>query len=259
MKCTQCGGRAQLPLCRTCTAQLDAMLADLGWLLYELEVTARRQDRLTVGMTRPSERPSPANMGAVELLRSIQSQLRWLSTNSTLPVAAGPRLLVWWLRRQELASRSDAAVFYRHIQALVGVSGHGPVHDLINRCDRRFAGDCPDCGALCYAREEDVYTLCPGCGAPIDVAKNQHRALMEYDLLPERALLAVLDNLGEHVPRVRLYSWIKDGRLSPCGYLSSGGVVARKGSSRDPRVYSLTRTRALRRREQTPQLSLAHP
>ena len=254
MKCTQCEGRSQLPLCKTCKSQLDQMLADLSWLLHELEVTAARQDRLTVGMARPAERPSPANMGAVELLRSIQVQLSGLAHGVKLP----PRMLVWWLRELDLASRDDAAHCYRAIQSLVGASGRGPVHDIINRCDRRFAGDCPDCGELCYARDEDIYITCGACKIPIDVAKNQHRALMEYDLLPERALLAVLDNLGEHVSRVKLYSWIKAGKIWPAGYLGKEGVVARKGGHRDPRVYSLTRARTLRRREQTPQLSLAY-
>ena len=263
MKCQQCGGRAQLPLCKTCTGQLGGMLDDLGWLLHELEITAARQDKLTVG-TLPAGvvHPSPINVGAIELLRSIGGQLRWLVGgffNNDLPVAAQPRLMVWMLRRDldKLAWRSDAETCYRTIQRLVGPTGHGPIHDTINRCDRRFAGDCPDCGVLLYAREEDIYTTCPACEMPVDVDKNQTRALAEYDLLPERALLNVLDNLREHVPRVTLYGWITTGKLPVAGYLSSDGVVARKGGPRDPRVYSLNRARTLRRREQTPQLALA--
>jgi hypothetical protein len=258
MKCTQCGGRAQLSLCSRCADQLDGMLIDLGWLLSELEVTAVRQDRLTRGVSKRSEHPSPANISAVELLRSIREELRWLSAGiNLLPMGVTPRLMVWWMRQHfdEIIRRSDAATFYRSVAHLVGFPG--PVHSLINRFDHRSAGDCPECGRVCYARTEDVYTVCRECGTPIDVAKNRTRTIIEYDLLPERALLAVLDNLEEHVPRVRLYGWIKAGKLPVAGYLSSDGVVAHKGGHRDPRVYSLTRTRALRRREQTPQPALA--
>jgi len=225
------------------------MLADLSWLLGELEVTARRQDRLTLGGSRSAERPLPANMGAIDLLRSIKDQLSDLTNG----VKLSPRMLVWWLRELDLASRDDAATCYRTIQRLV--SFPGPVHDAINRPDRKFVGDCPECGRLCYARTEDVYTTCGDCGTPIDIEKNRVRTIVEYDLLPERALLNVLDNLDEHVSRVRLYGWIKDGRLSPAGYLTSSGV-ARKGGHRDPRVYSLRRARALR--QQTSQPVLAH-
>jgi hypothetical protein len=59
----------------------------------------------------------------------------------------------------------------------------------------------------------------------------------------------VLDNLGEHVPRVTLYSWITSGRLPVAGYLSKGGVVARKGHRSEPKVFSLAAARALRRKE----------
>jgi hypothetical protein len=259
MKCTQCGGRAQLSLCARCTTQLDQMLDDLSWLLGELETTATRQDRLTTGGSRSADQPSPANLGAVELLRAIREELRWLAAGiNLLPMGVAPRLVVWWLRQHfdEIVRRSDAATFYRSVARLVGFSTPGPVHAVINRPDRKFVGDCPECGELCYAHTEDVYTVCPQCGVPIDVQKNRTRTIVEYDLLPERALLQILDNLREHVPRVTLYSWIKSGRLPIAGYLSSDGVVAHKGGPRDPRVYSLSRARALRRREQTPQLAL---
>jgi hypothetical protein len=256
MKCDECGGRAQRPLCGRCVDTLGVMLTDLDWLLRELEVTAARQDRLTVGMAAASEHPWPVNISACELLRSIGAELRWIVP---VPVAADPRLLVWWLRKHldEIVARSDAGVIYRAIRRLAGTSGHGPIHDLINRPDRRFAGQCPDCQALCYARHEDVYAACPSCGLPIDVEKNRSATIVAHDLLPERVLLAVLDNLDEHVSRVRLYGWITTGRLPIAGYLSSSGVVARRGSRHDPRVYSLSRARALRRREQTPKLVLA--
>jgi hypothetical protein len=245
MKCGQCGGRAQLVLCTRCRGQLEGMLADLGWLLRELEVTATRQDRLSVGKSRRTGHSSPANMGAIELRRSIAGELQQISG-----LKADPRLLVWMLRRDvdRIVTRPDAAAVYRRISRMVGFARPGPLHDAINRPDVRFAGECADCGELCYSRHEDTYVTCPGCGLPVDVERNRTRTVIEYDLLPERALLSILDNLNEHVPRVTLYAWIKAGRLPAAGYLSRTGVVAHKGGPRDPRVYSLDRARALRRR-----------
>jgi hypothetical protein len=48
---------------------------------------------------------------------------------------------------------------------------------------------------------------------------------------------------------VTLYSWITSGRLPVAGYLSKGGVVARKGHRSEPKVFSLAAARALRRKE----------
>lgn len=262
MQCQQCGGRAQLPLCPRCVAQFEQMLGDLGWLVRQLEITAERQDRLNTGGARGSEHPLPANMSAIELLRSVSYTLRWLvdgMISTVLPTAAPSTVLIWWLqhRLDELARRGDAARCYQAVQDLVGASGHGPIHDVINRCDRVFCGDCPDCGELCYAWADDVYTTCAVCGAPLDVERNQLRALAEYDLLPERALFTVLDNLGEHVSRVRFYAWVSAGKLPPAGYLGPDGIVVHRGAHRAPRVYSLSRVRALRRREQSSQPVLA--
>jgi hypothetical protein len=259
MKCTQCGGRGQLPLCTRCVDQLEGMLTDLSWLLGELEVTADRQDRLSVGKSRRMGHASPANVGAIELQRAVREELRWTVGRPTLPIR-NPQLWVWWIRTHldEIVRAPDAAAVYRTVVRLSGFHSPGPIHHAINKPERRFAGECPDCGELCYARcYEDIYATCGACGLPVDVEKNRTRTVVEYDLLPERALLQILDNLDEHVPRVTLYAWIKTGKLPGAGYLSANGIVAHKGGPRDPRVYSLDRARALRRREQTPQLALA--
>jgi hypothetical protein len=247
MECSHCGRRAHIPLCNTCVESLGGMLTELVWLLRELEITAARQDRLTLGVARLVEHPSPANMGAVELLGSVGTQLRGI-----VDLALEPRALARWLydHLDELTRRPDAARCYRTVQHLVGISSAGgPIHDVINRPDRRCAGDCPECGEICYGRTADTYCVCGCCGTPIDIARNRARAIAEYDLLPERALLTILDNLGEHVPRVRFYGWVKAGKLPTAGYLGRSGIVARRGGRHDPRVYSLRRVRALRQRE----------
>ena len=251
MKCTQCSGRSQLPLCRRCTDTLDAMLSSLCWLLGELETTAARQDRLAVGKSAQFTHPMPANHSAYELLRSVGRQLEGVAAalDPSLPSAA-PQLVAWWLRRHlpSLVRLSDVDVHFRVIAHLAGYVAPGPIHDAINRPEWRFAGPCPDCGTLCYARYEDVYTACRECGLPIDVEKNRSATIVDHDLLPEKLLLTVLDNLNEHVSRVKLYSWITSGRLPVAGVLDTWG---RRGT----RVYSLARARALR---QTAELSLAH-
>jgi hypothetical protein len=238
------------------------MLTDLGWLLRELEVTATKQDRLSIGKNRRVEHASPINMGATELLRSIRKELRFAVGRFTYGVLphVDARLWVWWLREHisEVVQRSDAAVVYRSIERMVGgLSSPGPIHDAINRTDTRFAGECPECGACCYGRHEDVYAVCDYCGTPVDIERNRTRTVIEYDLLPVQAMLNVLDNLNEHVSRVKLYGWITSGRLPSAGYLTASGVVACKGGPKDPRVYSLDRARNLRWREQTSQPALA--
>ena len=254
MKCQQCDGRAQLPLCKRCTTQLAEMLIDLGWLVGELEVTAGRRDRLTTGMARATEHPAPISFGAVDLMRDVTTQLRHLHGVVLLPE---PRQVVKWLHRHfdELVRAPDAHKIYRAIERLVGFNSNGPIHDAINRPDVRFAGQCPDCGEYCYSRHADIYAVCDECGLPVDVEKNRLRTIAAYDLLTERVLFAVLDNLDEHVSRVRLYEWIKSGRLPVAGYLTSSGIVMSKGGHKDPRVFSLRRVRALR--QQTSQLALA--
>lgn len=258
MKCVQCTGRSQLPLCKRCVAQLGELLDDLDWLIGQLEITATRQDRLTVGMSRAFGHPMPANHPACELLRDVGAELgRVAAALSPTLGPLAPRLTVWWLRQRldALAGLSDADRHYRTVAHWAGFPS--PIHDLINRPDRRFAGSCPDCKTLCFARHDDVYTTCGECGIPIDVERNRAATIVAHDLLPERALLITLDNLDEHVSRVKLYSWITSGRLPVAGYLSSGGVVSHKGARRDPKVYSLGRARALRYREQTSDLALA--
>ena len=227
------------------------MLADLSWLLRELEVTAGRQDRLTVGAVRSASSPAQINFGADGLMGDVGIELQTVVSALGGPwTPASPRQRVRWLRGrlEALADLKDARQHYRTIEDWAGRNGPGPIHDLINRPDRRFAGDCPDCGELTWARHhDDAYTVCDSCGVPVDVDKNRTRAIVEYDLLPERALLQILDNLCEHVPRVTLYSWITSGKLPPLGYLSADGIVSRRAGRHDPRVYSLNRARSLRR------------
>jgi hypothetical protein len=239
------------------------MLADLGWLLRELEVTAARQDRLTVGTVRGAVSPSQMNFGADGLLGDVGIELQLIvSALGGAWKPASARARVWWLRSRlnALANLPNAHHYFKIIENWAGFKGSpGPIHDVINRPDKRFAGDCPDCGELCWARHhDDAYAVCEGCGVPIDVDRNRTRAIIEYDLLPERALLQVLDNLCEHVPRVRLYGWITSGKLPPLGYLGVNGIVSRRAGRHDPRVYSLDRARSLRRHELASRSNAGH-
>jgi hypothetical protein len=248
MKCQQCGARATLALCRRCVAELCQMLTDLSWLLRELEVTARRADRLCPGQSRVADYPMPINVDAVELLQTVATTLAAVAQAP----AGGPREVVWWCRTHfgVLIRSEEAGALFATVSHLVGNAGYGPLHDVINRPERRFAGICPECGHFCYCRYEDVFTVCRSCGIPIDVERNRMSTIENYDLLPERVLLTVLDHLEEHVPRVTFYGWVKDGRLPNAGYLGRNGVVrSTRVSVRDPKVYSLKRVRALRRRD----------
>ena len=152
MKCTQCAGRSQRTLCKNCTGQLGEMLAELDWLLRELEVTAGRRDKLTVGAARGADSPPQINFNADEVLGDVGIELQVIvSALGGSWAAVSPRRRVRWLRGQldALSDHSDARRHFRTIQDWSGLNGPGPIHDLINRPERRFAGDCPECGELC--------------------------------------------------------------------------------------------------------------
>jgi hypothetical protein len=169
-----------------------------------------------------------------------------------------------WLRHHLQLLLKDQLVgqFYDRLADLVGdpdkPSRAGRIVLAIDRNTRQFAGLCPttvrygqegkpvECGNTLYSINEQAEVDCSRCGAEgINVERNRARAMTERDLMDERRLLSTLDAIGEHVPRVRLYDWLRDGRLKAAAYMDGGQVVAEKRHHGSVRLFSLSRVRAL--------------
>lgn len=164
-----------------------------------------------------------------------------------------------------IASREDCGQLYRDIAHLTGdpdkPNEQGRLVMAINRNSRVFAGPCPtlrgydneglpiECGVILYALEGQDEIECPKCGQPIDVKANRLKAATDRDLLTEKQLFQVLDDIGEHVPRVTFYAWLKEQKVRPRGFLHDGEIVPQQVRKKDPRVFSVSAVRALRSQE----------
>ena len=271
--CQNCTRTTQLHLCTPCATNLRELLAELPWLLHQLDITLTRQDHLnTGGPGHTHTDPNPVNVGAMELMRTTCTALRQIALDVSeihgseqIPalVNASPPLIATWLRGNlgAIQKHPKAGQHYKTIVDLVGDTTPGPIHHAINRPATRFAGPCPvvrahnrddgspiRCNTALWAHDDDIHTTCTRCGTPIHIEDNIRRAAMLRDLLPAEIILDVLHNLGEPVRPRDFYGWIQAGRLRPQGFLTIHGLAKRRTRPSDPRVYSVTRARQLRRK-----------
>lgn len=271
--CRNCGASTDLFLCPDCVDWLTASLREMVWLLRQLDTTVRRQDKLNTGtLGGGGDNPSPINFGAMETSRSTRTTLLELVREiavagtgrepSRLDTVATPDLAAWLAANvHHIAKNQNAGATFRTITGLVDEDDRGrpgPLYTAINRTDRRFAGPCPtvrgyddqgrpvECGTMLYAAFDEDFTRCPRCQSEIDVDKNRLKAATDRDLLSEPKLLEVMADLGEKVSRVKLYEWIKAGRLQRRGYVHQGAIVAFRIRRGDPAVFSLSQARQLR-------------
>ncbi|AMU39229.1 hypothetical protein A3N99_02750 [Mycobacteroides abscessus] len=286
--CRKCRRKSDLFLCNLCIEELTGYLAELAWLVEQLDVTVARQDKLTTGAVgHSSDNPSPINFGAMEIARRAQNTIttiirdlcetRGIEYVVMRPVGLdfiGPlqpdqqRVRSWrprpladmceWLAKHAHAIASDegAVVYYNDTKGL-----HDEITRVINRPDRHFAGPCPtvkgysrtgkpiECGKFLYAGSEDPSTVCPVCKATVDVKRNRQRSWLEGDLMTERVLLKRLSDIDEPVSRVRFYEWIRKGKIRPQGWLHKGVFVEHYIKRGDPRVFSFRAVRQLREAE----------
>ena len=270
--CQHCTRTTDLHLCTPCATNLADLLAELPWLLHQLDITLCRRDHLNSGGPGHTHvDANPINVGAMELMRQASATLHAIAldvseihASEQIPalVNASPPLIAAWLRGNvgAIANHPKAGEHYKAIEKLVGDPNPGPLHAAINRPATRFAGPCPTirahdrdgapvrCGTTLWAHDDDVHTTCTRCGTPIHVEENIRRAAMLRDLLPAEVILDVLENLGEPVRPETLYGWITSGRLRSNLFLTARGITKRRLRPSDPRVYSVTRARQLRRR-----------
>lgn len=268
-----CNRPTQLYLCDTCTDQLTHMLAELPWLIEELDTRIQRLDRISVGTIGRNRRPDELNaidFDAAETARKTRKLLQhWVETIAHthtgrtppgLTTVATTDLAAWLtVNINAIARHKQAGQLYHDIHRLAGTGERGgTLVTAINRVEKHFAGPCPtirgydntgrpiECGTVLYADTDQRTVECPTCAHTIDVERNRVKAAVDRDLLPEPKLLEVLANLGENVSRVKLYEWIRAGRLKPRGWIHQGKIVAHHIRRGDPRVFSLSRARQLR-------------
>ena len=265
--CRNCRRDTELFLCTLCAKELHALLADLPWLCEQLEITITRQDRLNLGIVGKSSNasPSPVNVGAMELGRSLRNELstmvRWLreDTGTATPQLIGNAGYARWLyaHAHSIACNADAGVIFREIRA-----GTEAILRAINPSSRMWCGPCItvvahnqhgeeiECGVELYAQRDSGEDIqCPRCKMWVNPREQLLTTIKRGDLLPEAKLLETLEVLGEKVSRVRLYDWIKAGSLRPRGYVHHGRIVPNKIRHSDPRVFSLSQARQLKWRD----------
>lgn len=267
-ECQHCTRKTQLPLCTPCTRHLATLLAELPWLLHQLNITCCRQDHLHAAGTPTTTTTNPINVGAMELLRQTSATLHLIAADiaethgaERIPalINSSPTQVAGWLKTnlRAIQNHPHAGRHYQAISDLVGDTQPGPIHHAINRPDTLFAGPCPTirahnrdgddirCNHMLWAHDGEQFTRCPRCQNTIDVDANRRRAALIADLLPADTILDILTTLGEPVRKETLYTWITNGKLRPQGFLTRRGWNKRRTRPSDPRVYSLARTRHL--------------
>jgi DNA-directed RNA polymerase subunit RPC12/RpoP len=271
--CQHCKSQAQLYLCDTCETQLGDMLDQIPWLLDELEARIQCLDRIstgTIGRNRRADQLNVMDFDAAETSRKTRKTLlHWVETIAerhtgrkppALNTAATKHLARWLQANTNAIARLDCAgSVYHDINKIVGSDQKGgELVGAINRTERRFAGPCPtirghdsrgrpiECAHSLYADIDDETVTCPACKSTINVKKNRLKASVDRDLLTEPKILEALDDLDEKVSRVKLYEWIKAGKLKPRGWIHDGQIIPVRIRRGDPRVFSLSRVRQLR-------------
>lgn len=254
--CRNCRRNTELYLCGLCSKELTVLLADLPWLLRELETTVIRQDRLTIGeVGHSSDNPSPINIGAMELSRALSRQLGTLVRELCEERAIKPprwhadalKAALWLtVNVNAIACSAGAGNTFIEIRdakdAILGV---------INRHNRMYCGPClntigddeEQCGADLYADRESLELIhCPRCKSYIDPRKQliTWAATARGDLLTFDQLAESLD-----VDAAMIKGWIYRGRLRIRGYIGDDGQVMPKRKGECERVFSLAQARGL--------------
>jgi hypothetical protein len=279
ISCQACGRRTELYLCEDCKTLLANQLDDLPWLLDELDARIQQLARTSIGtIGRTSKDPAeltPIDFDAAETARAVRTKLiHWVTTVAerhsgrrmpALGTVHTKDLARWLTANLNAIQRLNiAGKLYRDIKTLVGTDQRGgQLVAAINRTERHCFGQCTtitgrdrhgkprECGTVLWDDKEAIELTCPACGATVDARRQLNEARIRSDLRTFDLLLETLDNLNEHVPRVKLSAWVTTGRLPAHGYLNKDhGIVKHRIRRGDPRVFSLATARQLWRNDQ---------
>jgi len=265
--CRNCRRDTDLFLCQVCTKELGALLADLPWLLDQLEITVIRQDKLSTGVIgRSSDNPSPINVGAMELSRNLRGQLGTIIRGLTEYRGAKIPHKVWtnsvmaeWLSHNvsSIQCSEDAGQIYREIRG-----GTENILAAINPFSRMYCGPCTSvtgrspsgddikCGKDLYAdrhNPEDIQ--CPQCNTWINPREQLMITFKSRDLMSEKELIEAMRIVGEPVTEAVLDRWLRTNKLTVRGYMHRGQIIPEPFNKRDFRIFSLSQARELRARD----------
>ena len=262
--CRNCRRDTELFLCNLCTKELSALLADLPYLLDQLEITVIRQDKLSTGVIgRSSDNPSPINVGAMELSRNLRGQLGTTIRDLCEMRGQQPPVKTWsnslmaeWIRLNisAVACSDSAGQIYRELR-----TGTDAVLAVINRVSRMYCGPCTtvvrhspqgediECGhGLYYDRESPQDIQCPKCKLWVNPREQLMVHFRRRDLMSEKVLIEVMHSLGEPITEAVFDRWLRDKKITIRGYMHHGRIVAEYVQRGDPRVFSLGQARQLR-------------
>lgn len=208
-------------------AQIDHLgrvLADVPYLMADLDIAAGRQDRFPNRPTPAgdgSESPLPYRTGAADAARSLTmavtgvAALTWHRSTSGQPTPfRSATEAAQWLRSslRILAQDPDAEQFaYRicdaHDQALNGPIERPP--------DWRYLGPCPECGIDLEVEAGAEVIECE-CGFRAETQDVIDRALASTEdmLFTETQLVGALELDGKIITRYQIQGWHRRGRLA---------------------------------------------
>ena len=285
-QCQKCSAPADVFLCRDCSRELWAQLEHIPQLSEWLADAHTKQTALTA--TPQPRRPKPENpddeespMPFDDRARAMFDELRtvcmrWVRDFSDQFDA---RAEVDAMR--DIPTTAELARFlHKHHQDIVLSEDAGLCAQEIDRTVRRavkvlnqrkrvFCGPCPTvvgegprrsvlrCEVGLYAEwndqrdEVEPHVTCWKCRTQHDVAALRQAVFSRADnfLFTLDELLRVLDELGEHLPRVRFYEWRREGAIRPRGYRRDGRITLGQQKRGDPAVFELAEVRGLMAQE----------
>jgi predicted Zn-ribbon and HTH transcriptional regulator len=252
-------------------------LSEIPWLLEELDTRIACFDRVThgtIGRRRTGDIMTVIDFDAAEIARIVRKMLlRWVQTVAENAIGCKPTGLhtratpdfARWLAAniRHIARMPFAGKLYDDIDRIVGAGNtKGQLLQAINPHEHHLVGPCPtivgrnhdgtprQCGHMLFADTYDKTTLCPRCRHDIDVEQTRRASAAARDLHTRDSLLEVLTNIDEPITAAQLNHWIGARRLRPAGYHHDGTILESRIHPNDEPVYSLSRARRVRRRDQ---------
>lgn len=196
--------------------------ADLQHQLGGLKSTPT--DKITVATS--SDPQAPINLHILDLTQEIHDWAWWAVHQ--LETHAGVTWPMPVLQRDSNALRHLA----QHHECWDGVDDfehttaryRRKVDRTIKNNQRTYLGPCPSrgedqagCTGTIYATNDNTRGTCPVCGAEWkqDTQHNYIQTQLDNVLMTPVELHHALANIGHHVPRGTIRSWISRGRLKP--------------------------------------------
>lgn len=195
MTCCACQAATKdgVTLCPVCLSTLRGRLADVDWLIPELEIVLTRQTRYTVQKIRAKSRVPglPWDERAAARLLSLRATLEDWARRISRPgdVMPGPHALALaqWLRRNldRLASSIESGyAFYAITESIDRAKicvDRPPDRLIFGMCGNEETG--VPCSAYLYGTAEDGEVVCQVCRARYDVAERREEMLEQVRMM----------------------------------------------------------------------------